>query len=64
MTPVDVPSKHLLIMGLCFNAMLYSKMRNENSNVVCHIKCSHDPHLACRLQVPHPCPRGLREEVC
>jgi len=41
-------SKYLLIMEIRFDAILYSKLGNENSDTG-HIKCSRGP------QVPHPC---------
>jgi len=43
-------------MELHFDAMLCSNLGNENY-VAGRIKCSHRPHLARRLQVPHPCYR-------
>ena len=46
--------KYLLIMELCFDAILYSKLGNGNSDAG-HIKCSAGPHLARGPQVPHPC---------
>jgi len=47
-TSLDLLSKYLLIMELRFDAILYSKLGNKNSDAG-HIKCSHRP------QVPHPC---------
>jgi len=38
-------------MELHFNAILYSKLGNENSDAS-HIKCSGGPHLARESQVP------------
>jgi len=40
--------KYLLIMQLRFDAILYSKLGNENFDAG-HIKCLRGP------QVPHPC---------
>ena len=54
MSSLDLLSKYLLIMELPFDVTLYSNLCNENSNAG-HVKCSHRPHLACGLQVPHPC---------
>ena len=45
---LDILSKYLLIMELCFDAILCSKSGEENSNTG-HIKCT------CGPQVPHPC---------
>jgi len=47
-------SKYLLITELRFEAICYSKLGNENSDVG-HIKCSRGLHLAQGPQVPHPC---------
>jgi len=47
-------SQYLLIMELRLDAILYSKMDNENSDAG-HVKCSRGPHLARWPQVPHPC---------
>jgi len=51
-------SKYLLTMELRFDAILYSKLGNENSYAG-NIKCSHGPHLPRRPQVPHTCFRRL-----
>jgi len=51
---LDLLSKYLLIMEFGFDAMLYSKLGNKNSDAG-HIKCSRRPDLAQGLQVPHPC---------
>jgi len=47
-------SEYLLIMELCFDTILYSKLGNGNSDAG-HINCSRWLHLACRPQVPYPC---------
>jgi len=44
-TSLDLLSKYLLVMELRFDAMLYSKLGNENSDEG-HNKCSRGPHLA------------------
>jgi len=43
----DLPSMYMLIMELRFEAMLCSKLGNENADAD-HIKCSRGP------QVPNP----------
>jgi len=43
--------KHLLIMVVRFDANLYSKLGNENSDAG-HIKCSYWSHLACAAGSP------------
>jgi len=50
--------KYLLIMKLRFDAILYSKLCNENSDAG-QIKCSCGQHLARGPQVPHPCSKCL-----
>jgi len=40
-------------MELRFDAILYSKLGNENSDAG-HIKCSPEPHLARGSEAPHP----------
>jgi len=47
-TSFELLSKHLLIMELRFDAILYSNLSNENSDAG-HIKCSRGP------QVPNSC---------
>jgi len=49
-----VLSKYLLVMELRFDAVLCSKLADQNSDAG-HIECSHRPHLARGPQVPHPC---------
>jgi len=41
----DILSKYLLIVEIRFDALLYSKLGNENSDAG-HIKCSRELHLA------------------
>jgi len=49
----DLLSKYLLITELRFDAILYSKLGNENSDAG-RIKYSRGRHLSCGPQVPHP----------
>jgi len=48
--------KYLLIMEFSFDAILYSKLGNENSDAG-HTKCPR------RLQVPHPCFKVWRVSI-
>jgi len=52
MTSPDLLSEHLLIMKLCFDAMLCTNLSNENSDAG-HIKSSRVVHLVHGPQVPH-----------
>jgi len=45
-------------MEIRFDALLYSKLGNENSDAG-HINCSRELHLARGPQVPHPCSPAL-----
>jgi len=55
MTSPDLLSEHLLIMKLCFDAMLCTNLSNENSDAG-HIKSSRVVHLVHGPQVPHHWP--------
>jgi len=59
-TFIDALSTYPFVMELRFDAMLCSNLDKEISNAG-HIKCSREPHLARRPQVPHPCSRRFSE---
>jgi len=49
-------------MELRFDAMLYSKLGNENSDAD-HVKCSRVPHLAREPQVPQPESKATNRKI-